>query len=87
MAAFAALARWRPPALALLAKEECGTVGVYYVERTLNESCCARGTPYSYFSRNASLDARCCSVSRKLNDEYAAWKAFGKLRAVKLILV
>ena len=74
-------------ATALLAKEECKTVSVYYVETTRNESCCARGTPYSYFSQNATLDARCCSVSRELNDEYAAWRAFAKLRGVKVVPV
>jgi hypothetical protein len=74
-------------ATTLLAREECRTVSVYYVETTRNQSCCVRGTPYSYFSQNASRDARCCSVSRELNDEYAAWESLGKLRGVSLIAV
>lgn len=74
-------------ATALLAREECRTVSVYYVETTRNQSCCVRGTPYSYFSRNTSTDARCCSFSRELNDEYAAWQAFGRLKGVVMVAV
>lgn len=74
-------------ATTLLARDECSRVNVYYVETTRNESCCVRNTPYSYFSRNTSRDARCCSVSRELNDEYAAWEALRELKGVSVVAV
>ena len=73
-------------ATALLAREECRTVSVYYVETSLKDSCCTRKTPYSYFSsKNISSAARCCATSRELTDEYATWTAFGKLEGVALV--
>lgn len=73
-------------ATALLAREECRTVSVYYVETSLKENCCTRRTPYSYFSgKNTSSVARCCATSRELTDEYAAWAALGKLAGVALV--